>query len=130
MALAVCAGLVIASFVFDIDKLGIYLFGFKWPMTCFLHRVFGIKCALCGMSRSFVSMAHGNFANAFEFHHLGPVVFAYVVLQIPYRIWAIVRFPGKTRVLTRIMAAGGILLLLAIFINWFCYLAERFLWTH
>jgi hypothetical protein len=128
--LAVCAAVIIAAFVCDVDKLGIYFFGWKWPMKCFLHRFFNVDCALCGMSRSFVSLAKGNFADAFEYHALGIPVFCFFAMQIPYRIIAIIKCPTKTPAITKIMTATGIFLLTAIFFRWFYYLSERFLWKH
>ena len=130
IVLAVCAIVVTAAFVCDVDKLGIYFFGWKWPMKCFLHNVFGVKCALCGMSRSFVSMAKGDLTRAFEHHIIGPLVFGFAAMQIPYRLWAIVKCPKKTLAATKIMAGTGIFLLAAIFFRWFYCLLERFLWKH
>jgi len=130
IVLAVCAVVITAAFVCDVDKLGIYFFGWKWPMKCFLHKVFGIECALCGMSRSFVSTANGNLTKAFEYHILGPLVFCFVAMQIPYRLWAIVKCPAKIPALTKIMAGAGIFLLTAVFFRWFYYLFERFLWKY
>lgn len=119
--LAVCAAAITAAFVCDVDELGIYFFGFKWPMKCFFHKIFGIKCALCGMSRSFASTADGDFAKAFAHHTLGPLVFCFVAMQIPYRIIAIIKCPAKTPALTKIMAATGFFILTIIFFRWFYY---------
>jgi hypothetical protein len=128
--LAVCAVVITAAFLCDVDKLGIYLFGWKWPMKCFLHRFFDVDCALCGMSRSFVSLAKGNLADSFEYHLLGPFAFAFFAMQIPYRITAIIKCPAKTPAFTKIMTGAGVFLLAAVFFRWFYYLFERFLWKH
>jgi hypothetical protein len=128
--LAVCAVVIIAAFVCDVDKLGIYLFGWKWPMKCLLHRFFDVNCALCGMSRAFVSTANGDFAKAFEYHTLGIPMFCFVAMQIPYRIITIIKCPAKTPALTKIMTATGVFLLAAIFFKWFYYLFGRFIWKH
>jgi hypothetical protein len=122
--LAVCAILITAAFLCDVDKLGIYLFGWKWAMRCLLHRFFNVDCALCGMSRSFVSLTNGNFADAFEYHALGIPVFCFVAMQIPYRLWAIIKCPAKTPALTKFMAGAGIFLLTAVFFRWFYRLFE------
>ncbi len=43
---------------------------------CWLHAAFGIECPMCGMTRSFVALAHGDLAAAFRFHAAGPLLFA------------------------------------------------------
>ncbi|MHC4283885.1 MAG: DUF2752 domain-containing protein [Planctomycetota bacterium] len=49
----------------------LYLFGYKWPHRCPLYEIVGIKCALCGLTRSFCSLAHGNLLASIRFHTLG-----------------------------------------------------------
>jgi hypothetical protein len=38
--------------------------------------VFHIDCPFCGMTRSFVALAHGEVSSAFRFHPAGPLLFA------------------------------------------------------
>ena len=45
---------------------------------CLFKRVTGLPCLLCGMTRSMAATAHGNLAEAFRFHLLGPPLFALV----------------------------------------------------
>ena len=47
---------------------------------CLFKRVTGLPCLLCGMTRSMAATAHGQFADAFRFHLLGPPFFALVVV--------------------------------------------------
>lgn len=42
---------------------------------CIFHTVTRVPCFLCGMTRSFVYTAQGDFPSAFEMHLLGPVLF-------------------------------------------------------
>jgi len=42
--------------------------------TCWFHEVFGLPCPFCGMTRSFVSLAHGRIGDAFRFHAAGPLL--------------------------------------------------------
>jgi Protein of unknown function (DUF2752) len=58
------------------------------PETCMFRRTFGIPCPGCGLTRSFVAMAHGRFLSALRFNTMGPIIFVFCVLQIPYRIAA------------------------------------------
>jgi hypothetical protein len=43
---------------------------------CWFRAVFDIDCPFCGMTRSFVALAHGDLASAFRFHPAGPLLFA------------------------------------------------------
>ncbi|MEW6552754.1 MAG: DUF2752 domain-containing protein [Actinomycetota bacterium] len=42
---------------------------------CLFHRLTGIPCLLCGMTRSLAATAHGRMGEAFRFHLLGPPLF-------------------------------------------------------
>jgi len=109
--------------LFGLNENEVYLFGFKWPLRCFLYDTFGIKCALCGLTRSFYSFTHGNFLASLRFHLLGPVIFAFICVQIPYRIWALAVRPNKAN--KKIMKIGlgtGVLIIVALLVNWLVYL--------
>ncbi len=43
---------------------------------CLVHAVLPIECPFCGMTRSFVALAHGDLAAALKFHPAGPLLFA------------------------------------------------------
>lgn len=57
------------------------------PQVCWLRNSTGYPCPGCGMTRSFISMAHAQFAAAFRYQPLGPLLFLVAVAQIPYRWW-------------------------------------------
>jgi Protein of unknown function (DUF2752)/NusB family len=67
-------------------------FGFDVPVLCMFRRLTGISCPGCGLTRSFVLLVHGQWADALRTNPLGPFVFAAMVLQAPallvYRIRA------------------------------------------
>lgn len=126
--LVVCAAVVVGSSVFDADQLGLRLFGFKWPIHCALKHTLGVKCALCGITHSFCAMARGDIASAFGYHRLGPVLFAFIIFQIPYRIWAIAISPRRINAKIRKAHTALIAVVIAaIFINWLIYLGGRLL---
>jgi len=87
------------------------------PDACMSRRLLGISCPGCGLTRSFVYMAHGSARQAFRVNPMGPVLFAICWLQIPYRIielsrgwthsrvWATVRRLGEVGVW---LIAGGL----------------------
>lgn len=43
--------------------------------VCLFHRITGLPCLLCGMTRSLGATANGHLAQAFRFHFLGPPLF-------------------------------------------------------
>jgi hypothetical protein len=59
---------------------------------CWLHAAFGIDCPMCGMTRSFVALAHGDVGAAFRFHPAGPLLFvAMVALVVAVAVVAVRR---------------------------------------
>ncbi|MHC4779201.1 MAG: DUF2752 domain-containing protein [Planctomycetota bacterium] len=42
---------------------------------CLFKEATGLPCPLCGLTRSFVSLSHGNVRQAFRYHPLGPLVY-------------------------------------------------------
>lgn len=61
-------------------------------VLCWLHAAFGIDCPMCGMTRSFVALAHGRLEDAFEFHPAGPLLFvAMAVLVVAVAVVAVRR---------------------------------------
>jgi len=47
-----------------------------WLPACPLHQWTGIACPTCGLTRSFVALAHGQLARSLHFNPLGPALFA------------------------------------------------------
>lgn len=62
-----------------------------FPVLCFWRQLTGIDCPGCGLTRCFVSMAHGQFDAAWHYNPLGTVLFVLVVIQIPFRLWQLYR---------------------------------------
>jgi hypothetical protein len=56
------------------------------PPLCTAHSWFGVKCPGCGLTRSFIHLAHGDWSASWHTHHVGWVLALAVLLQIPYRI--------------------------------------------
>jgi hypothetical protein len=121
--LLACATVLVASFILRPNEEGLSLFGLRWPFHCWLHETVGIRCALCGMSRSFCSLAHGDIEASLGFHRLGPLLFAFFCLQIPYRLYALAARPGSiNRVAAKTHAGVAVLLCVAIACHWLAYL--------
>jgi len=122
IVLVLCVLSVSVSLLLQHDGDGLRLFGIRWPASCALYENFGIQCALCGLTRSFCAMGAGELSAAAHFHPLGPAIFVFVCLQIPYRIHALwttrqaARKLGRAGVLLAMGLVGGLLM------NWFVYL--------
>jgi hypothetical protein len=69
------------------------LFGFEVPLLCSFRRMTGYNCPGCGMTRSFAFMAHGHVIEAFRMNAIGPLFFAFLASQVPWRIWRLWRGP-------------------------------------
>jgi hypothetical protein len=55
------------------------------PPLCQMKMLTGMDCPGCGMTRSFIAAAHGQWRDSFRFNPAGPLWFAFSTLQIPYQ---------------------------------------------
>jgi len=118
---AACFAIICASGILQTDGQKIYFKNFSSPLNCFLYNNFHIKCALCGLTRSFIYTAHADLPRAFAAHHLGPAIFIFVLLQIPINIILYVK-NEKINWLCPFNTRALILLIVMIILNWFIYL--------
>lgn len=61
------------------------------PKLCGLKLLTGHDCPGCGMTRCFVCMAHGDVVQAVKFHPWGAAFYVFLLIQIPYRLYALYR---------------------------------------
>jgi hypothetical protein len=123
VVLSVCGAVLVCAAVLRPNSDGLSFLGLRWPFSCWLHDTLGIRCSLCGLSRSFSALAHGDITASVQFHRLGPVVFALFCLQIPYRLYALAISPRHANArLARIHAGSVALVCVAVLVNWFVYL--------
>lgn len=121
--LMLCTAALAAPLLFHFSETMLCILGFKWPLRCLLHQTFGVKCALCGLTRSFCALVHGDLPAALTFHPLGPVIYAFICLQIPYRIGAIIIHPNKLNgILIKVNLLSAAAVPTAILANWLIYL--------
>jgi hypothetical protein len=59
--------------------------------TCWFRGVFHVDCPFCGLTRSFVALAHGELAAAVRFHPAGPLLFAAMVAALIALVTVFVR---------------------------------------
>lgn len=123
VVLAMCATALAGAFLLHPSEDGLSVLGCRWPFHCWLHETLGIRCALCGLSRSFCSLARGDVAAGLHFHRLGPVVFALFCLEIPYRLGALAAAGrGISARLARLHLCMVGLVCAAVLVNWMVYL--------
>jgi len=67
--------------------------GFPVPELCSSRMLFGVSCPGCGLTRSFVHLAHARVAESLAAHRVGWILALVIVLQIPYRIHALRQSP-------------------------------------
>lgn len=86
------------------------------PETCGMRILFQRDCPACGLTRSFIYLAHGDVSSSIGVHRFGWLLAMVVLLQLPYR-WMALRWPAlslSTRAATWILG-----LFVALFLaNW------------
>ncbi len=83
--LAIAVAVVVLAFALRPGSDAVSLLGWDVPVLCTFRRLTGLPCPGCGLTRSFVFLAHGQVADAFRTNLLGPFAFALTVAQIPWR---------------------------------------------
>jgi hypothetical protein len=58
---------------------------------CWFHAALHVACPMCGMTRSFVALAHGDPGAALRFHPAGPLLFAAMLVFAVGAMIALVR---------------------------------------
>jgi hypothetical protein len=61
------------------------------PGVCTFKRITGVGCPGCGLTRCFISLAHGDLNAAWRYNPAGMLLFAAAVFQIPFRLFQIGR---------------------------------------
>jgi hypothetical protein len=65
------------------------------PELCQSRIVFGVDCPGCGLTRSFVHLAAGDVQSSLAVNPVGWIFAAVVLLQLPYRLWAVCTCDGR-----------------------------------
>jgi hypothetical protein len=119
--LAIAGAVVVLSLALEVVAGQRVAFRFlpHWPLppSCLSRTLFGVSCPGCGLTRSFIYLAHGDLQASWQAHHLGWLLALAVVLQFPYRLAALLRNQDQPlgRHVPRIFSGTLILLL---FVNW------------
>src|SRR5262245_22508850 len=86
---AACAVGVLAFALVELPDGRIAVRGFRQhplPPTCLSRSLLGLRCPGCGLTRSIVHLAEGDWRASWHDHRLGGLIAAVIVLQIPYRL--------------------------------------------
>ncbi|GAA2066519.1 DUF2752 domain-containing protein [Williamsia deligens] len=96
LAAAVGAGAVVAAAVIPTSVVG------NGPVLCPFRLVTGLPCPGCGLTRSWVAVAHGDVASAFSDNAFGPISFtAVVAMTVAAAVLALVA-PARIGVLAAV----------------------------
>ena len=102
--------------------------GIPLPGTCTFKQYVGADCPGCGLTRCFVSMAHGRVKRAWHFSPVGIIFFAVVASQIPFRtiqLWRLNRGRGELS-LGWWGYSALVLVLIALLVQWGVRMVLRF----
>jgi hypothetical protein len=64
---------------------------FPLPQTCMSRALLGVRCPGCGLTRSIIHLAHGDWRESWHDHRLGGLLGIVITLQIPYRLYLLRR---------------------------------------
>ena len=88
---------------------------YPMPETCLSHTLFGIDCPACGLTRSFIELARGDWSASLSYHRLGWMMALAVLLQVPYRGLCLMTSRSLVRPITSTFALA---LIGALLLNW------------
>ena len=97
--LAIALAVIVLSFALRVDGSRVSLWcakGAPLPELCGARAWLGVSCPGCGLTRSFIHLAHGRWHAAYVCHPMGWILALLTVLQIPYRLSCLVRGPMFT----------------------------------
>jgi len=89
VVLVICAAVLILApllSVRDEQQVLVPILGVPLPELCMARRLTGLGCPGCGMTRCFISLAHGDLRAAWRYNPAGPLLFAILAFQIPFRL--------------------------------------------
>jgi Protein of unknown function (DUF2752) len=93
------------------------LTGYPLPPSCASRTLLGLKCPGCGLTRSFIHLAEGDWSASWRCHRLGGFLAAVLIFQVPYRLLALQR-PDRPLIPARWQGPLGVALIVLLIVNW------------
>jgi len=94
VVLAICSGVIVLALLLSVreeTQVLMPVLGAPLPELCMMKQMTGASCPGCGMTRCFISLAHGDVRAALHYNPAGLLLFSILAFQIPYRITQLVR---------------------------------------
>ena len=126
--LAMCCGVLAMALLLSVrggTQVMVPLLGIPLPELCMTRRIWGLECPGCGMTRCFISLAHGELAAAWSYNPAGLLLFGIMAFQLPFRgyqLWRLRRGLPELA-LTRAAQVGFAALGIALVVQWAMRLA-------
>lgn len=96
------------------------------PESCFFRVYLGVRCPACGLTRSFLHLAHGHWHESLRAHRIGWLLALAMLIQFPYRI-AAVKNPSRWLPFQRYAHWLGMGLIATLVVNWLLTIAFHLL---
>lgn len=117
--LVLAAAVLVAAFVLQVrdQRVLVPVLDRYLPESCLFKSLLNFGCPGCGLTRSFIHIAHGQPADAWRMNPAGIFAFVLVASQVPYRLvqlWRIRQQRAELRLFrlsTWLAAALGVLLI-------------------
>ena len=105
------------------DFNSVYLPGSSWPLpeSCLTKQFIGMDCPGCGMTRAFIRIGHGQFAQAAQLNAASFIVYAFFVIQIPWHAMQLLRIRNGVGPLDRWWTVVPALIVIATMVGCWCW---------
>jgi len=92
--LAIFLVFILAPFLFELHPTStqpLTFFGYAPPPGCPSQYYFHLECPGCGITRSFVAFAHGEWALSWHYHRIGILLYLFFAARVPVHAWLLYR---------------------------------------
>jgi hypothetical protein len=103
-----------------------FILGLPWPV-CLFHRITGLPCLTCGLTRCTIAFFHGNFATAWRWNPLVFLTLCGVVLFDSYALVTLLTRSRRLRMLFCTQKARTLMrffVIAALALNWIYLLSN------
>jgi hypothetical protein len=132
IVLVVCGVVLALSALLQVrgqTQVAVPLWGVALPELCSWRRYLGLECPGCGLTRSFISLAHFDPLAAWRYNPAGVVLFAGMLFQFPYRalqLRRLARGVGEREAPVGLFVGWSVALVAVLLIQWGLKVAAGF----